>query len=218
MTEPTSLYVPADATGMVALNREWLAARVVLAVGFAIAIAFAVWWSTSHRAGAGGDAYAPAPDVAASQDQMDQAIASGQTSKEGFMMCRLTIGTAQAFGVVPNAIKYTSGPAKTDVRGRYVCTGDDAQAAHYAMTVDLVCANLQTPQCVNLVSVQKSDGTVLFRRADNDMAPADAAAVPAAPSSDSGTTDGAAPPADGGTPDTSGAAPPPTDGAASQPQ
>jgi hypothetical protein len=205
MTESTSLYVPADAAGMVALNREWLAARVVLAVGFVVAIVFAVWWSTSHRPGAGGDVYAPAPDVAASQNQMDQAIASGQTSKEGFMLCRLAIGTAQAFGVAPNAIKYTSGPAKTDVRGRYICTGDDAQAAHYAMTVDLVCANLQTPQCVNLVTVQKSDGTVLFHRADNDLTPADNATTPAPPAAASATTDtsGAATtpaPAAGGTP------------------
>lgn len=206
MTAQTSLYVPADAAGMVALNREWLAARVVLAVGFVVAIAFAFWWSYSHRPGAGGGA--PAPDVAASQDQMDQAIGSGQTSKEGFMMCRLTIGTAQAFGVVPSAIKYTSGPAKTDVRGRYVCTGDDTQAAHYAMTVDLVCANLQTPQCVNLVSVQKSDGTVLFHRADNDMAPADNSAAPAAPAPDSGTAD---------TSDTA-TTPPPTDSATPPPQ
>src|SRR5690349_20538571 len=116
MTAPTSLYVPADAAGMVALNLEWLAARSVLAVGFVVAIAFAFWWSHSHRPGAGGHVYAPAPDVAASQDQMDQAIAGGQTSKEGYMLCRLAIGTAQAFGVAPNAIKYTSGPAKTDAR------------------------------------------------------------------------------------------------------
>jgi hypothetical protein len=118
------------------------------------------------------------------------------------MMCRLTIGTAQAFGVVPGALKYTSGPAKTDVRGRYVCAADDKVGAHYAMTVDLVCANLQTPQCVNLVTVQKSDGTVLFHRADNDMAPAGSA--PAAPATDAGTagTNGSetAPPTDNAAP------------------
>jgi hypothetical protein len=194
MTASTSLYVPADAAGMVSLNREWLAARLVLAVGFVVAIVFAAWWSYSHRLGSAGTdgGSAAGPEMSASQDQMDQAIASGQTSKEGFMMCRLTIGTAQAFGVVPGALKYTSGPAKTDVRGRYVCAADDQVGAHYAMTVDLVCANLQTPQCVNLVNVQKSDGTVLFHRADNDMAPADNTVAPAAPAADSGTTDSGA--------------------------
>jgi hypothetical protein len=214
MTEQTSLYVPADATGMVSLNREWLAARVVVAVGFVVAIAFAVWWSYGLRPGMAGadNGSAASPEMSASQDQMDQAIAGGQTSKEGFMMCRLTIGTAQAFGVVPGALKYTSGPAKTDVRGRYVCAADDKVGAHYAMTVDLVCANLQTPQCVNLVNVQKSDGTVLFHRADNDMAPADAAAVPAAPTADTGTTDTGATDANGG------ALPPPTDSGTPPPQ
>jgi hypothetical protein len=172
-----------------------------------ISIAFAFWWSSSHRPGmAGADSgSAASPEVSASSDQMDQAIASGQTSKEGFMLCRLTIGTAQAFGIVPGTLKYTSGPAKSDVRGRYVCAADDKVGAHYAMTMDLVCANLKTPQCVNLVDVQKSDGTVLFHRADNDMAPANNSATPAAPPADAGATDtsGAAtapPPADNTTP------------------
>lgn len=180
MTAETSLYVPADEKGMIALNREWLAARVVLLAGFVLAIGFFAWWSYGHRAGAdlAGDqsAVATDADTSASQDQMDQAISSGQTTKEGFAMCRLVIGTAQAFGIVPGSMKYVNGPAKTDIRGRYVCAANDQAGAQYAMTADLVCSNLQNAQCVNLVTVQKADGTVLFKRQDNDNAPPAAAA------------------------------------------
>ena len=217
MTAETSLYVPADEKGMVALNREWLAARVVFAAGFVLAIGFFSWWTWGHHAGAdlagGGDtgAYTDA-DTSASQDQMDQAIASGQTTKEGFAMCRLVIGTAQAFGVLPGSMKYVNGPAKTDIRGRYVCAADDQAAAHYALTADLVCADLQKAQCVNLVTVQKADGTTLFKRQDNDNAPPEAPATPdqgtaATPlTGDTGTTDtsAGAPPADSGVTDTTG--------------
>lgn len=197
MTEQTSLYVPADETGMAALNREWLAARLVFVAGFLLAIAFVVWWTYSYRPVIGGTGYGA--DVEASQDQMDQALSSGETSKEGFMLCRLAIGNAGNFGVVPTSTKYASGPAKTDVRGRYVCTAADNTGVAYALTVDLMCSNLTNPNCASLFTVAKTDGAVLFHR--QDVAPESPdTAVPAEPAPDAGTADDTTtPPADDGT-------------------
>ena len=213
MTEQTSLYVPADTAGMVALNREWLAARIVFVAGFVIALAFVGWWSYAHRVVLDrfGNAVSAGP-----QDSMSEAVASGKTTKEGFAFCRLTIATGENFGVVPGTMRFAGGPGKTDVQGRYICTGDDDANVRYAFTVDHLCQDLNNPNCVSLVSVVKADGTTLFKRADPNATAADtgappaSAATPAPPPATGDTAPPASAPPDTGTaqPDASGGAPP----------
>lgn len=210
------MYVPADEAGLAKLKTEWLAARVVFAAGFVISIAFAAYWSYSHRPSLpGDDQLAAASDI--DTGQMDDAISSGQTSKEGFALCRLAIGTGEAFGVVPNTMRYVAGPGKTDVQGRYACAAQDKASVRYTMILDLVCKDLNNPTCINLVTITKADGTVVFKRQDNDQAattaPAEAPAAPAeatTPATDAPpATDGTTMDATGNGTTIDGSAPPP---------
>ena len=103
MTQQTSLYVPADAAGMVALNREWLGARLVFVVGFVIAFAFVGWWSYAHRVVT--DQFGNVVSTAGSaDDQMNEAVASGKTTKEGFDYFQLTF-CSKNFGNALSAVK-----------------------------------------------------------------------------------------------------------------
>ncbi|HEY1709065.1 MAG TPA: hypothetical protein VGG10_12425 [Rhizomicrobium sp.] len=214
MTQQTSLYVPADAAGMVALSREWLGARVVFVVGFVLAFAFVGWWSYAHRVVT--DQFGNVVSAAGSaDDQMNDAVASGKTTKEGFAFCRLVIALGENYGVVPGTMRFAGGPGKTDVQGRYVCTGDDDANVRYAFTADHVCQDLNNAQCASLVSIVKADGTSLFKRADQNggdaaaSAPAPAPATTEAPPAPPppASTD-SAPPTNGAPPDTGSA---PTD-------
>ncbi|HEX2592141.1 MAG TPA: hypothetical protein VHL34_11635 [Rhizomicrobium sp.] len=224
MTEQISYSVPAEGPALEKLKTEWLAAQIVFVAGFVLAIAFYGWWGYSHRPMAALVADAGSVDAGDVQAQMDQVVGSGETSKEGFMLCRLAIGTAQNFGVVPNTLKYAGGPATTSTAGRYVCAAEDKGGVRYLLTLDLMCKNMEDMRCANLATVTKADGTVVYHRQGSEEAPTPAAPAEdatqqapatdgsAAPADGSGATDqSAAPPADtsGGSLDASGGAQPP---------
>jgi hypothetical protein len=221
MTQQTSLYVPADATGMVALKREWLAARTVFVAGFLVAFAFVGWWSYAHRVTT--DQFGNTESTAGSlNEQMDEAVASGKTTKEGFAFCRLVIAMGENYGVVPATMRFAGGPGKTDVQGRYICTGDDDANVRYVFTAEHVCRDLNNAECASLVTIVKADGAILFKRADQSggatsaPAPAPADTAPAAPPASDNSTpaapapDSGAAPADNGSGaiDAGGGAPP----------
>jgi hypothetical protein len=171
-------------SGIAELNREWLAARIVFVVGFVIAVGFAVFWSMTRNVGMtamGGE----------------QAVAaSGQAAaptSEGMMACRASVILAENFGVVPNTLKFSGGPNKTDTVGRYTCLADDKAGTRYSVTFDLVCRQLNDARCVLLYQASKPDGTVLYQR--QAMSPDTSAQTPAP---DTSATDGsteAVPPA-----------------------
>jgi hypothetical protein len=223
MTQQTSLYVPADAAGMVSLKREWLGARVVFVAGFLIAFAFVGVWAYSHRVVL--DQFGNVQSTSGSVDQqMADAVASGKTTKEGFAFCRLVIALGENYGIVPGTMRFAGGPGKTGVQGRYVCTGDDDANVRYAFTADHMCQDLNNAQCASLVTIVKQDGTTLFKRADQGAvaatpsAPAPAAstgAAPAAPPANDNAApvlpapdSGAAPPDGSGSIDAGGGSPP----------
>jgi hypothetical protein len=208
MTEPTSLYVPADEAGMAALGQEWLAARIVFVAGFVIAIAFVTWWSYSHRPVTAADLGGVYADDSAAGDQP----VNVQTTKEGFALCRMTIAVAENFGVLPTTMKFAGGPNKTDTQGRYVCLATDNGGKQYTLASDLVCRDLNNPNCVSLVDVKSGD-TSIYHRADPPAA-SDAAPAPDATTSPADTTGST----DTSSVDATGAATPPADGSQPPPQ
>jgi hypothetical protein len=213
MSEPISLYVPADAQGMVALTREWLAARIVFVVGFVAAIAFFGYYTYSHwpSVDSTGDTYADNSGVV-SNGTVPDATSANPATKEGFMLCRMMIGLGESFGVLPNTMKYAGGPAKTDVQGRYICTAMDTSNVRYSLNGELVCKDLNNPNCVSMVTVTKADGTVMFQRQGGPSPVVDSTAPPAngsAPADANGAN---------ATPDANGAAPATPDNSATPQQ
>ncbi len=148
---------------MAALGREWLAARVVLIVGFAIAIGIggykAYAWRSAivhARAEASGQI---SEDIGASES----ADGGGDA---GAQVCHQALAVAQAFGVLPEDAALTDNGLKpTGVTGRYACAAA-TKSAKFTIAVDLVCRNLQDQRCVSLYNVTQNGGAVLFQRQD----------------------------------------------------
>ena len=146
---------------MTALGREWLAARVVLIVGFAIAIGFG-----GYKAYAWRNAVEQARAQASGQISEAQGASGGLESgtDAGALVCHQALTVAQNFGVLPEDAKLSDNGFKpTDVTGRYSCEAAN-QSAKFTIAVDLVCRNLQDQRCVSLYNVTQNGGTVLFQR------------------------------------------------------
>jgi hypothetical protein len=208
MTELTSLYVPADEAGIVALKREWLGARVAVVVGLVVALGVFGWFSYLPQSGSANDL----GGVMADTGDGDQPV-NIQTTKEGFQLCRLTIAMAENFGVVPTTMKFAGGPNKTDTQGRYACLATDTGGQQYTFASDLVCRDLNNPNCVSLVDVKNAGGTSLYHRADPPPV-AEAAPAPDTATPPAGTTGSA----DTSSVDATGDSTPPADGSQPPPQ
>ncbi|MBN9569562.1 MAG: hypothetical protein J0H30_00540 [Alphaproteobacteria bacterium] len=137
-----------------ALSREWPTGLIVIAGGFVIAIAVAAWLTLTHK---------PAP--VAGQVGQPGAAATGQASgTDPTQVCRTALANAQNFGVLPAyGTLADANPKETSVQGRYTCAAA-TPSAKYALTVDLVCEQLDNAQCVALYSVTQDDGSVLYHR------------------------------------------------------
>jgi len=143
------------------IAREWLAARIIVVGGFAVAIAVAAYFTLR-----------PAPQPLAEEQPVAPAAQSktpAQTAREanasaGMMLCAMELLNAKNFGIVPSYGQLASPlPKTTATRGRYICTAA-TNVAKYTMTADLVCRNLQEPRCTDLYSITREDGTVLYQR------------------------------------------------------
>ncbi len=147
-----------DQTDIAALSREWLAARVVVIGGFAIAIAVALYFAFRS-------APAETPEAqAAAQTQQAAATQEEAEASAEHQLCRMELANAQNYGLIPQFGRLSDpNPQKTDIQGRYVCQAA-TQAAKYTIAADLVCRNLADPHCVALYSVTQDDGTVLYQR------------------------------------------------------
>ncbi len=123
---------------------EWLAARIVFALGFGIPIIAILVVAFLYPAG-----MAP----------------TGQTTaaSAGVEFCQATISVAQSYGIVPNFAKASGQPQPSDVRGRYVCSAA-TNTTKYQVAVDLLCRNLNDSRCYNLFNVTRDDGSVIYQR------------------------------------------------------
>jgi hypothetical protein len=131
------------------LDWEWLAARIVFAGGFGIALIAAVLYAVLRPS-----TPTPATILSAPEQQREHVAQE---------FCTSAIGVAQAFGVVPGFAKSASEPQRTTVKGRYTCNAAAGQSG-YAITVDLMCTDLSDARCFNLFTVKQDDGTVLYQR------------------------------------------------------
>lgn len=148
---------------LAALKREWLAARVVLIVGFIFAVGFGIYTAYLWRMG-----IVNARQQAAAEVETQQAVGNAQTAnaQAGAMLCRQALTNAQNFGIVPGFTKLTNNqPQATGVTGRYTCAAA-TDSSQFVLTADLFCKDLNNPRCVPLYSVTQNGGAVLYQRHD----------------------------------------------------
>jgi len=136
-----------------ALAREWLAVRIIVIGGFAIALIAAIVFGII------------VPQYIAPRVQ--RAILAKQVvsllSAEA-QICTEALGSAKNFGIVPQYGQLASARLrKTTVQGRYACLAA-THSTKYVLIVDLVCRNFKDPRCSSLYNVSQADGTVLYQR------------------------------------------------------
>ncbi len=141
-----------DGTGLRGLWWEWVAARVVLVLGFGVPLALYLALLFLKPS---------APPVESSAGE--EAGAQQQQDTQGRQFCAAAISVAQSFGILPSFAKPTSTPQESDVQGRYVCTAA-TDAAKYQIAVNFLCKAVNDPHCYQLYSVTADDGTVLYQR------------------------------------------------------
>jgi hypothetical protein len=136
-----------------ALALEWLAVRIVVGGGFAIAILAAIYF---------GVIFPRFIQPRAERAQLAARIEN--ILRAEVQICSMALDTAKNFGIVPQYGQLASSKlARTSVQGRYVCLAA-TNAARYVLAVDLLCHNLESSRCTSLYNVSQSDGTILYQR------------------------------------------------------
>jgi len=131
-----------------ALQREWLAARIVAALTVVLLIAavvqVAIWPPTG----------ATSPTAVSDADRRAAAVA----------LCSAALATTQGFGILPAYTKLASDLVQpSSVRGRYTCFAQ-TDAAKYQITFDLMCKDLGEAKCLNLYSVTQDGTGAIYQR------------------------------------------------------
>jgi hypothetical protein len=138
-----------------ALQRDWLAARVVGALGLVLVLAAvvlaAVALLSAHRA----------PVTTAARPAQSPAELAQARRAEGIALCDAALAAAQKIGVVPGFAARTSDDTAPAPQGRYICTAK-TDASAYAITFDLACPRLAA-NCILPYDVTQ-DGTSIYRR------------------------------------------------------
>lgn len=136
-----------------ALAREWLAMRIVVIGGFAVAIVAAIYFGIV------------VPKIIAPRELRTALTHQMRTLlTQEAQVCTTALASAKNFGIVPQYGQLaTAQLAQTRVQGRYACLAA-THAAKYMLVVDLLCRNLKDPRCVSLYNISQADGTVLYQR------------------------------------------------------
>jgi hypothetical protein len=136
-----------------ALAREWLAARIIVIGGLAVALIAAIVLGVII------------PQYVAPRVQ--RAILAKQVVsllKTEVQICSMALGSAKNFGIVPQYGQLASARLEqTNVQGRYACLAA-THSTKYVLIVDLVCRNFKDPRCTSLYNVSQTDGTLLYQR------------------------------------------------------
>jgi hypothetical protein len=149
-----------DAASQARLRREWQAAIATVVVGFIAAIAVAAYFTWAPRSTPENYGEEAAP---VAQQRTPEAREQANTQAV-IALCSSALNTAQSFGIMPRYSKLASDKLETtNVQGRYVCLAA-TDVAKYTVAADLVCRDLRDKRCVNLYSVTRDDGTVLYQR------------------------------------------------------
>lgn len=136
-----------------ALAREWLAARIIVIGGFAIAFVAAMWFGVIVPQ------YIAPRELRATLTNQIRTLLTAEAQ-----ICTMALSNARNFGIVPQYGQLASARlAQTNVQGRYACVAA-THATKYVLIVDLLCRNLKDPRCTSLYNVRQTDGTVLYQR------------------------------------------------------
>ncbi len=141
-----------------ALRREWLAARLMAALGALLLLAVVAVIVMTEMSGTvappatAPTATAPAPDTREARRAEDIAL------------CDAALGAAQSVGLVPGfAARDGDAAAPGDAQGRYVCRAR-TDAAKYTIAFDLACTHLGDAKCIVLYRIAQDGGGVLYQR------------------------------------------------------
>ena len=146
-----------------ALKREWLTARVVLIVGFTLAIAAGAYLGLAWRGKVEHARQQAAADIA--KEDADSK-ANTALAEQGAAFCHAALANAQGMGIVPGFAKPADiAPKATKTTGRYLCAAT-TDSSVFTVAADLVCRDLKNPKCVSLYAVAQNGKTVLYKRQD----------------------------------------------------
>jgi hypothetical protein len=136
-----------------ALAREWLAVRIIVIGGFAVALVAALYFGVI------------VPNYIAPRELRAALTTRIQTLlTQEAQVCTAALATAKNFGIVPQYGQLaTARLDQTNVQGRYACLAR-TPASKYVLIVDLLCRNFKEPRCTSLYNVSQTDGTVLYQR------------------------------------------------------
>ena len=145
-----------------ALQRDWLAARIVGVLGGlligAAAVLSAIALSSRPPPAAPG---MPAAPMAVQRPALSPAQIAQARRAEGTALCDAALATVQKSGLVPSFAVRTSDDTAAAPQGRYTCTAKTDVSA-YAITFDLACPKL-AETCILPYEIDQ-DGTRIYRR------------------------------------------------------
>jgi hypothetical protein len=131
------------------LRREWFAARIFAVLGGLLLAAIVVLAAIS------------VPTAPVQTPRQSAPIAPAMARA----LCTAGLASAQAFALVPAYTKLAGDLVQMGaVKGRYMCFAQ-TDAARYQIAFDLMCRDLNRPNCVRLYSVvQDGTGAIYQRR------------------------------------------------------
>jgi hypothetical protein len=146
-----------DAASQARLRREWQAAIAIIVGGFIVAALVAAYFTWAPAGFLSGEPAQVARQRTPEERQQADTMAT-------IALCTSALETAKSFGIIPSYTKLAStGLQTTDVQGRYVCLVTTG-VAKYTVAADLLCRDLRSKRCVNVFSVTRDDGSVLYQR------------------------------------------------------
>jgi hypothetical protein len=136
-----------------ALAREWLAVRIIVIGGFAVAIIAAIYFGVIVPK------YIVPRELRAALASRVQTLLTQEAQ-----VCTMALAAAKNFGIVPQYGQLASAKLEqTNVQGRYACLAQ-TPAGKYVLVVDLICRNFKDPRCTSLYNVSQTNGTMLYQR------------------------------------------------------
>lgn len=138
-----------------ALQREWLLIRIVLIVGFVLAIAAGTYLAVGARYRIVAMRTEAAARIAA-QEKVANAVDQ---------LCPSALDTAKGMGVIPNYAKLVEPrPRATNYRGRYLCVASTPSTL-WGVIADISCFDVKSTKCLSLFAVTQKGGAIIYQRA-----------------------------------------------------
>jgi hypothetical protein len=135
------------------LTREWAAARVVLGIGFALALAvcgYFIYQAYEAR---------HAAELASQPQQIDRK----KLARAELAVCSAELIRARALGAVPEYGELASANLLHSGGMHFICAAQ-THLTRYYISAELRCNNLGDAKCVSIDRVVLKDGTLVYAR------------------------------------------------------